>query len=270
MHGYLERFRGLRQGLLCAVLLSIAACSSSRSEVGPEEQAVPVTTSPRYDVLVFSKTAKFRHDSIPDGIRAIRRLGYENGFTVDATEDSRIFLSDSLGKYEVLVFLSTSGDFLNDAEQAAFEAYIRGGGGFVGIHGAAAGEYDWPFYGEIVGAWFDEHPRPQQATLDVVDRMHPSTAHLPTRWERFDEWYNYRSNPRDHVHVLMTLDEQTYEGGKMGQDYPIAWAHEFAGGRAWYTGLGHTSESYSEPLFLRHILGGIEWAAGMADARQPG
>jgi type 1 glutamine amidotransferase len=221
-------------------------------------------------VLVFSRTAKFRHDSIPDGIEAIRRLGVENGFAVDATEDPGIFLSDSLRKYEALIFLSTSGDFLDDAEQAAFEAYIRNGGGFVGIHGAAAGEYDWPFYGELVGAWFDEHPRPQQGTVSILDRAHPSTAHLPARWERFDEWYNYRANPRGHVHVLMTLDEQTYEGGKMGQYHPIAWAHEYKGGRAWYTGLGHTSESFSEPLFLRHLLGGIEWASGAVGAEIQG
>jgi type 1 glutamine amidotransferase len=163
-----------------------------------------------------------------------------------------------------VVFLNTTGDVLAPRQQRAFRSYIRHGGGWVGIHSAADTEYEWPFYGRLLGAYFQSHPAVQPATIDVVDRSHPSTRHLPARWMRTDEWYDLRSNPRGAVHVLATLDESTYSGGTMGADHPIAWCHAFKGGRAWYTAGGHTSESYSEPAFRKHLLGGILWAAGLA------
>ena len=214
--------------------------------------------------MVFTKTTAFRHDSIPAGIAAIEQLGAVHGFGVDATEDASRFNAESLGQYEAVIFLNTSGDMLDAVQQAAFEAYVRGGGGFVGVHGAAAGEYEWAWYGGLVGAFFKDHPQPQDATVLVLDRGHPSTQHLPDRWQRFDEWYNYRTNPRSDVHVLAALDEGSYEGGTMNHDHPITWAHRYDGGRAWYTGLGHTVEGYADPRFLQHLLGGIEWAAGIA------
>lgn len=229
--------------------------------MGSTTQRVP-TDVPRYEVLVFSKTTEYRHASIETGVAALQRLGAENGFAVTATEDAAVFTRETLASYEAVVFLNTSGDFLNDAQQTAFEGYIRQGGGFVGIHSAAAGEYDWAWYGELVGAFFQDHPEQQAADVLVLDKAHPSTQHLPSRWTRFDEWYNYRANPRGNVHVLATLDEKSYEGGTMGTDHPIAWAHEFEGGRAWYTGLGHTEVSYTDSLFLEHVHGGIAWAAG--------
>jgi len=215
-----------------------------------------------FKVLVFSKTEGFRHSSIPAGIAAIEQLGTENGFIVEATEDASAFTFENLQQYEAIIFLSTTGDVLNRNEQDAFERYIRNGGGFVGIHAASDTEYNWPWYGELVGAYFDSHPAIQTATIEVADRIHPSTKHLPEYWERTDEWYNYNKNPRGQVHVLATLDESSYSGGNMGYDHPIAWMHEFDGGRSWYTGGGHTDESYSEPDFLKHILGGIMYASG--------
>jgi cytochrome c len=226
--------------------------------------SVAAAQAPRFDVLVFSKTAGFRHDSIPTGIDRIRQLGAANRFRVEATEDPGAFRTNNLRQYEAVVFLSTTGDVLNNAQQAAFERYIQDGGGFVGIHAAADTEYDWPFYGRLVGAYFKSHPAIQQATVKVADRLHPSTSHLPERWVRTDEWYDYRTNPRGNVHVLATLDESTYTGENMntGADHPIAWCHGFEGGRSWYTGGGHTQESFGEPAFQRHLLGGIRWAAG--------
>ena len=215
-----------------------------------------------FKVLVFSKTEGFRHSSIPNGIAAIQQLGLDNNFEVDATEDATAFTFSNLIQYDAVIFLSTTGDVLNGDQQAAFEQYIQSGGGYVGIHAASDTEYNWPWYGQLVGAYFDSHPQNQTATIKVADRIHPSTKNLPEYWERFDEWYNYRENPRGHVHVLATLDESTYSGGNMGYDHPIAWMHDFDGGRAWYTGGGHTEESYSEPLFLEHILGGILYASG--------
>jgi type 1 glutamine amidotransferase len=228
---------------------------SGRREGGPGERRI----------LVFSKTAGFRHDSIPDGISAIRALGSRHGFAVDATEDSSAFDDATLTAYDAVVFLCTTGDVLDDGQQAAFERYIRSGKGFVGVHSATDTEYDWTWYGGLVGAYFSDHPAIQPASLRVVDRVHPSTRGLPATWNRADEWYNFRSNPRDHVHVLATLNETMYTGGSMGADHPIAWCQFYDGGRAWYTAGGHTRESYSEPLFLEHLLGGIVFAAGYPD-----
>ncbi len=214
-------------------------------------------------VLVFSRTTGFRHLSIPDGIGAIRELG-TGRWCVDATEDPSVFTADNLRKYRAVVFLSTTGNVLDDAQQKAFEDYFRAGNGWVGIHAAADTEYEWPWYGKLVGAWFKGHPRNQQATVNVEDRTHRSTAMLPAEWKRLDEWYSFRTNPRSDVRVLASLDEKSYDPEKVPMgDHPIAWYHEFDGGRAWYTALGHTKESYSEKLFLEHVREGIEWAAGI-------
>lgn len=216
-------------------------------------------------ILVFSKTNGYRHASIPDGIAMLRELGAEHDFGVEASEDSTRFTDEGLAPYTAVVFLSTTGDVFNEEQQAAFKRYVRAGGGYVGIHAASDTEYDWPWYGEHVGAYFESHPEIQRAEVVVEDGAHPSTAMLPERWARTDEWYNYHDNPRGDVHVLLTLDESTYEGGTHGDDHPIAWCHEHDGGRVWYTGGGHTTESYSEPLFRQHVLGGLQWAMGEAD-----
>ncbi|MEA2564086.1 MAG: cytochrome c [Acidobacteriota bacterium] len=214
-------------------------------------------------ILVFSKTTGFRHSSIEPGIAALRELGAANGFAVDATEEAGQFTTTNLSRYKAVVFLSTSGDVLNGDQQAAFMAYIRNGGGFVGIHAAADTEHGWPWYGGLVGAYFVSHPAPAQARIRVEDRDHPSTRTLPDPWNRFDEWYDFQQNPRSQgVTVLLRLDEASYPGGQMGEDHPIAWYHEYDGGRAWYTGGGHTDASFSEPAFLEHLLGGIRYAAG--------
>ncbi|MFF5233174.1 ThuA domain-containing protein [Dactylosporangium sp. NPDC000521] len=219
-----------------------------------------------YDVLVFSKTAGFRHDSIGTGIQAIRDLGAANNFTVTATEDATRFTTANLAQYEAVVFLSTTGDVLNDAQQAAFESYIRGGGGYVGIHSAADTEYSWSFYGQLVGAYFASHPAIQQVNVKTENRAHPATAHLPQTWTRTDELYNYQSNPRSTARVLSTLDESSYSGGTMGADHPITWCKTIDSGRSFYTGLGHSQSSYSETALRAELLGGIRYAAKRANA----
>jgi cytochrome c len=246
-----------------AILAGLVAVTGALFALPSIATAAP--KKPTFKVLVFSKTAGFRHDSIPTGIDRIRQLGAANNFAVDATEDASQFKDKTLEGYDVVVFLSTTGDVLNGNQQAAFERYITDGGGFVGIHAAADTEYDWPFYGQLVGAYFKSHPAIQQATVKVADKVHPSTKHLPDRWVRTDEWYDYRANPRGNVHVLASLDETTYNGATMGADHPIAWCQTYEGGRSWYTGGGHTKESYGEPAYQQHILGGIQWAAGQKD-----
>ncbi|MDB5110331.1 MAG: carbohydrate-binding protein [Mucilaginibacter sp.] len=220
-------------------------------------------------ILVFSKTAGWHHTSIPAGIAAIKKLGARNGYAVDTTTDAANFNDNNLKRYRAVVFLNTTGNVLNGEEQAAFERYIQVGGGFVGVHSAADTEYDWPWYGKLAGAYFESHPNIpnvpnsniRTAVINVVDKNHPATAGFPDHWERNDEWYNYRSLYPD-IKVLAYLDEATYEGGTNGTNHPIAWYHDYDGGRAFYTGLGHTDESYSEPLFLQHLSGGIKYAMG--------
>ncbi len=182
--------------------------------------------------------------------------------SVPPPEDAAQFTDATLSRYKVVVFLCTTGDILDPDQKAAFERYIASGGGFVGIHSASDTEYHWPWYGQLVGAWFASHPQIQRATIHIEDANHPSTKGLPASWERTDEWYNFRSNPRSTVHVLASLDEATYSGGAMGGDHPIAWCQNIEGGRSWYTAMGHTQDSYAEPLFRLHLLGGIESTAG--------
>jgi len=231
-------------------------------------QVQPANSS--FSLLVFSKTLLYRHASITNGIAAIKKLGAENDFKVNATEDSAQFTPTNLAKYKVIVFLSTSGDILNDDQQSAFQNWLRGGGGFVGIHAAVAGkvatEGSWPWYAKLFCTEFHNHPAIAEATIDVEDQRNPSTAHLPRHWVRTDEWYNFETSPRGQARVLATLDETTYQGGTMGRDHPIAWCRKFEGGRIWYTALGHTEASYSEPPFLQHLLGGIQFAAGRKEA----
>jgi len=213
-------------------------------------------------VLVFTKTAGFRHASIEQGVIAINKMGRENGFKVFHTEDANQFKEEFLSLFSAVVFLNTTGDVLDATQQAEFERYIQAGGGFVGIHAAADTEYHWSWYGKMVGAYFKSHPATQEAATVVIDANHPATRKLGTApIVRTDEWYNYKQINPD-LNILMQVDESSYEGGENGAEHPLAWYHDYDGGRAFYTGWGHTPESYSEKVVLQHILGGIKYAIG--------
>ncbi len=219
-------------------------------------------------VLVFSKTAGFYHESIPQGIAAIQKLGAENGFDVDTTSNATDFNEENLAQYSAVIWLSTTGDVLDHYQEADFERYIQAGGGYVGVHAAADTEYHWGWYNRLAGAYFahhpginDPHPNVQDAKINVTDRNHSTTSFLPESWDRKDEWYSFKKLNPD-VNVLMELDEESYLSSvKMGE-HPAAWYHEYDGGRAFYTAGGHTAESYTEELFLRHLLEGIKYAIG--------
>jgi type 1 glutamine amidotransferase len=210
-------------------------------------------------ILVFSKTKGYHHASITVGAPAIYKLGQENGFDVDSSSDASVITKKNLKKYAAVVFLSTTGDIFDEEQQKTFENYIRAGHGFVGIHAATDCEYNWPWYNQLVGAQFKSHPKQQEASLNIVNTTDASTAHLPNPWKRKDEWYNFKSI-QSGLQVLITLDEKSYTGGENGDLHPMAWKHEFDGGRAFYTALGHTDESYSDPLFLKHVAEGIKYA----------
>ena len=220
--------------------------------------------SGRPRLLVFTKTTGFHHSSIPAGVNAIIKLGQENDFDVDSTSNADLFTQDSLQKYAAVVFLSTTDNddiLLNNYQENAFQRYVEAGGGFVGIHAATDAGYHWGWYQRLVGATFNGHPEQQQASLHVVDKDDISTKHLPDPWVRKDEWYNFKNLGKD-LHILLTIDEKSYKGGTNGNDHPMAWYHDYDGGRAWYTELGHTEESYSDSNYLKHILGGIKYAMG--------
>lgn len=233
--------------------------TATRAPAPPVAEATE-RVAPR--LLIFSRTLGFRHDSIAAGIARIQQIGQEEGWTIEATEDSTWFTDNSLARYDAVIFLSTTGDVLDAAQQGAFERYIQGGGGYAGIHAASDTEYDWPWYGGLVGAYFDSHPAIQQATVNRVDGQHPSTVDLPELWTRTDEWYNFQSDPTGVVQVLLALDENSYSGGSMGASHPISWSHLYEGGRSWYTGMGHTVDSFDEPLFVSHLRGGLRWVVG--------
>ncbi|GAB3458693.1 ThuA domain-containing protein [Streptomonospora sediminis] len=212
-------------------------------------------------VLVFTRTTGYRHDSIPAGVAALRELGAENGFAVEATEDPAEFRGDRLAGYRAVVFLSPSGAVLDDTGRDALAEHIRAGGGFCGVHAASTAEREWPFYTELVGARFTRHPEVQPAEVRVEDGGHPATAHLGGTWTLTDEWYDFDRDPRGGVQVLLSVDEDTYEGGGMGNGHPIAWCRGVGAGRAFYTALGHPSAAYSDTDFRAHLLGGIRYAA---------
>jgi uncharacterized protein len=213
-------------------------------------------------ILVFSKTAGFRHtSSIEAGKKYIMELGRKNKFGVDTTENADAFTSENLKQYAAVIFLCTTGNVLNDRQQLAFRQFIQGGGGYLGLHSAADTEYDWPWFGELNGAYFKNHPRPQEAVFNVVDTTNIATAHLPKVWKRFDELYNFKWIGTD-LHILIKIDESTYNGGGNGEDHPMAWYHDFDGGRSFYTALGHDNKSWEDPLYRQHVLGGIKYVMG--------
>ena len=217
---------------------------------------------PDFRVLVFTKTAGPPHPATAAGVDAIRDLARRHDFEATVSSDAGRFTDAGLARYEAVVFLNTSGDVLDDAQQAAFEGYVTGGGGLVAIHSAIETEPGWQFLSDALGARATGLSDAQSATVKVADRVHPSSEDLPEHWTRTDRWYSFDKNVRGFLHVLATADETTFTGGTMGFDHPIAWCQDFRGGSVWYTGRGGTAQAFDSDSMRRHLLGGIEWAAG--------
>ena len=211
-------------------------------------------------VLVFSLTKGFRHNSIPDGIKAIKNLGAAHNFRVDTSEDVNSFTSENLKKYKLLVFLSPTGtNVFNDSQKQALKEYINNGGRLVGIHAATDFCYEWEWYGKMIGGYFQSHPKVQEVKLNIVMPKNKIVKGLPQPWMHKDEWYNFKSlNPA--IKVLIKADETSYKGGNMKNDHPISWYHEFENGKVFYTAMGHTKECYTDPLFIKHLWAGMKWA----------
>jgi type 1 glutamine amidotransferase len=286
------RHLAVAAGVGASALTLAVATSTPTLAVETDDGAPTLAQASDYKVLVVGKTLGFRHSHIDDTTDAVIELGQEHGFTVDVwdpptgaspgqpalTMTTTPFTSaEDLEQYATILFASpvdatnnqdpAKPRLLDDTELAALQGYMHDGGGYVGLHAATDAMHAVPWYGELTGggARFRSHPAQQTATMRVESPTHPSTEMLPKEWIRFDEWYNFTANPREDVHVLLTLDESTYKGGTMGADHPISWCHNFEGGRSWYEGAGHVDSSYRDPLFLDHLLGGIEWTAGVVD-----
>lgn len=275
-----KKFWASGHWLWLLLTLILLGCGSSKPVTDPgESRPDPEQIDPipgDFRILLFSETAGFRHASIEVGRAAIQQLGTDNGFAVDTTEDSSNFNAANLAQYAAVLFLNTTGDVLSDEEQDAFETYITSGGGYVGIHSAADTEYDWPLYGELVGAYFLTHPVANQpGSLRIEDDTHPSTGHLPRPWMLpLEEFYSFQSSPRGETRILLNVDESSYQqtpniscdpsgptfpngfSGTQG-DHPMAWCHDKFAGRAWYTALGHEAALYQDPNYMEHVLNGI-------------
>lgn len=252
------------RGCVAALVMAIAGCSGEGGkqtpavEVAPTTAAAPVAAPGR--ILVFTRTTGFRHDSIPTAVALLRSLATESGLQVEHSEDASLFRDETLRHYRAVVFASTTGNILDAAQRAALQRFVRGGGGFLGVHAAADTEYSSPWYGDLIVARFASHP-PGLQTTRVHFEGDDKTA---TPWRVTDELYNYDRNPRAHAHVIATVDEADYDGGTMGADHPIAWCHDRFGGRSWYTGLGHDSALYADATYRRHLLRGLRYVVGLA------
>lgn len=219
------------------------------------------------NILVFTKTGHYRHACLPEAIKGFVEMGEENGWKTTFTEDASFFTKDILSKFDVVVFLLTNKDILTNIQQAAFKTYIQSGKGFVGVHSATVTELEWPWFGNLIGARFIGHSGVQKGKINIEDNTHPATQHLNIGhidWE--DEWYSLDKSPRENVNVLISLDESSVtmknfnnKDMTMG-DHPIAWYHNFDGGRIFQTQLGHKSELYQNHIFRKHIVGAIHWA----------
>jgi uncharacterized protein len=225
-------------------------------------------------VLVYTKnqTGKglYVHDNVADCANAIKKLGAENHFDVEVSDDPKAFTDQNLKRYQALVFDNVNNEiFDNEEQKAALQRYIRAGGGFVGIHSATGAMRDWPWYWSLVGGKFCRHAKMQEFKVKTKDAKDVSTAHLPATFEWTDEFY-YVDHKPEGLHVLLAGDlasvndpgKEKYPGKMFGDEFPLAWRHEFEGGRAWYTALGHQKEHYADPKLTQHILGGILWAMG--------
>ena len=238
---------------LAGIFFISPGCTQNHVDTGPD--------TVRTNVLIFSKTNAYRHESIEPGSEALKNYFSSHQINSTHSEDSSLFNGNGIADYDVIIFFNTTGNILDSVQQESLMRHVKSGKGFVGIHAAADAEYDWQWYASLVGAQFASHPHIQQATIVKVDTHHLAGKHLPERWTRTDEWYNFKQIPSG-VNVLLTIDETTYQGGEHDSIHPMAWYHEYDGGRSFYTALGHTVESYSDTLFLKHVYEGVKWAAG--------
>ena len=211
-----------------------------------------------YSVLVITETKGWVHDSIESGLKLIQNIGNKNNFNVYHSDNSSVITYKKLKEIKTIIFLNTTEEILNDVEQKVMESFIKSGKGFVGVHAAADTEYNWQWYGKLVGAYYRNHPEVMNGKILTI--IHKITNHLDYEWEIEDEWYNFDYVNYD-INILLNLDEDSYIGGEHPDYHPITWYHEYDGGRSFYTGLGHTKEVYDDERFIKLLEKGILYAS---------
>ena len=211
-----------------------------------------------YSVLVITETKGWVHDSIESGLKLIQNIGNKNNFNVYHSDNSSVITYKNLKEIKTIIFLNTTEEILTDVEQKVMESFIRSGKGFVGVHAAADTEYNWQWYGKLVGAYYRNHPEVMNGKILTIN--HKITNHLDSEWEIEDEWYNFDYVNYD-INILLNLDEDSYIGGEHPDYHPITWYHEYDGGRSFYTGLGHTKEVYEDERFIKLLEKGILYAS---------
>jgi len=241
---------------LCTALLAVASITTACAK-------------DKGHVLVYSGSTGYRHASIPAAVAAIKTLGEKAGYVIDTSEDPEVFSADNLAKYKALVLVSNSTDpkkpeseWLVGSKRDALVGFLKAGKGVIGLHAAADSHYNWGWYGQMIGGYFDHHPKgTPKGVVTVVDSRHPATAKLPRTLQRNDEWYYYKDfDPT--VRVLVTIDPKSI--GDSGEadvnPNPLVWCHDFGGGRVFYSALGHTDESWSEPYLVNLMTGALAYA----------
>ncbi len=237
---------------LCLILLSFSSKAQNQ-----------------FEVLIFAEDDGYHLDNIPTVIEAFKSLSRQHSFGLEWAMDPEIFTSEDMAEFDVVVFLNADGDPFSEEQRAGFKKFINEGGGYVGIHGASTTKDKWPWYDQLVGRVFTDHPPVQTGILKVVEPDFPATWHLKKKWMWTDEWYNFSKAKVDDLNILLQVDESSYDVGMgygnpesaMGDFHPIAWYHEFDGGRAFYSALGHIPESFQDKNHLDFLYGGIYWAA---------
>lgn len=231
-------------------------------------------------VLIYTKNGEgFVHKNIPASVACLEKICQQQGWSYEVSDDASIFTKDKISMFDVLVFSNTNNEAFDTQEQRqVFQDYIQGGGRFVGIHSACGSERNWPWFWACLGGKFEWHPPFQPFEIKVIDPKNPSTAHLPKIWKWEDESY-FLTELNPDIHVLLAVDLRTIKnmGSQnkpkpriFGDYFPLAWCHEFDGGRQWYTALGHKDEHYEDENFIKHLTGGIQWAMQKETTRTSG
>lgn len=240
--------------VLLLLVVFLFSCKRENKNTYPPQ---PVTAG-KSKIFILTETKGYRHESIEAGLAMFNKRADDWRVEISHAEESAVMKEQDIKEYDIIVLLNSTGNIFTEEEQALLEEYLAAGGAILGIHAAADAEYDWPWYGQMLGGWFRSHPEIQEAKCLVADGNHPVATGLPAVWERTDEWYNFKHLSHDNK-VILLLDESTYSGGIHGDYHPISWCREWGGGRIFYTGMGHTAETYSEPLFQTHIQNAIQW-----------
>ena len=238
---------------LCLTLLSIFLIQSN-SDIS----CLNCSNKSTFSVLVITETKGWVHDSIESGLKLIQNIGSKNNFNVYHSDNSSVITYKNLKSFKTIIFLNTTEEILTDVEQKVMESFIKSGKGFVGVHAAADTEYNWQWYGKLVGAYYRNHPEVMNGKILTIN--HKISNHLDSEWEIEDEWYNFDYVNYD-INILLNLDEESYIGGEHPDYHPITWYHEYDGGRSFYTGLGHTKEVYDDERFIKLLEKGILYAS---------